>query len=160
MFPAPQKEHEWLSRLVGDWKSQMECVMGPDQPPTKSEGKESVRSFGGLWTLGEGFGQSPDGQDVHSVMTLGFDPQRGKFVGTFIASCMTNLWLYEGSLDASGKILTLDTEGPSFTGDGTMSKYQDIIEFISDDHRTLSSQVLQPDGSWVRFMTAHYYRVK
>jgi hypothetical protein len=93
-------------------------------------------------------------------MTLGYDPQTERFVGTFIASMMTHLWPYNGALDATGKVLTLDSEGPSFAGDGTMAKYQDIIEFINDDHRTLSSQVLGPDGQWQPFMKAHYRRKK
>ena len=62
------------------------------------------------------------------------------------------------SLDAGGNILTLDTVGPSFSGDGSSAKYQDIIEFKSADHRTLSSQVLGEDGKWRRFMTANYRR--
>ena len=41
---------------------------------------------------------------------------------------MTHLWVYDGALDAAGKVLTLDAEGPSFTGDGTTAKYQDVIE--------------------------------
>ena len=87
-----------------------------------------------------------------------YDPAAKWFVGTFVASMMTQLWVYNGSLDAEEKILTLDTEGPSFSGDGTMSKYQDIIEFISNDQRTLSSQFLGPDGQWQAFMKAHYQR--
>ena len=62
-------------------------------------------------------------------------------------------------LDAAGKVLTLDAEGPSFT-DGKMAKYQDMIEFKSDDHRVLSSQSLGDDGKWQRFMTANYRRRK
>jgi hypothetical protein len=41
-----------------------------------------------------------------------------------------------------------------------MAKYQDIMEFVSDDHRTLSSQMQNDDGTWNKFMTAHYYRKK
>lgn len=156
--PEPQKEHVWLHKLVGEWTSEMECFMGPDQPPMKTTGRESVRSLGGLWTLGKGAGDAPDGTPVESIMTLGYDPQRQKFVGTFVASCMTHLWVYEGTLDETGKVLTLDTEGPSFTGDGSMSKYQDIIEFVSDDHRVLRSRVPGEDGKWTEFMTAHYRR--
>ena len=73
---------------------------------------------------------------------------------------MTHLWPYKGTLDADENVLTLDSEGPSFAGDGTMAKYQDIIEFLNDDLRTLSSQYLGPDGKWVPFMKAHYHRVK
>lgn len=132
--------------------------MGPDQPPMKWAGRESVRSLGGLWTLGEGLGEMPGGGESSSIMTLGYNPELKCFVGTFVASVMTHLWPYNGTLDAAEKVLTLDSEGPSFAGDGTMSKYQDIIEFVDDNHRTLSSQFLGPDGKWVPFMKAHYHR--
>ena len=159
MIEKPQQEHHWLDRLVGEWTSEMECVMGPGQPATKSRGTESVRSLGGLWTIGEGTGEMPEGGTAISVMTLGYDPKAGRFVGTFIASVMTYLWTYSGSLDESGKVLALDAEGPSFTGEGT-AKYQDRIEFVDDDHRILTSQMLGEDGEWNRFMTAHYHRKK
>jgi hypothetical protein len=71
---------------------------------------------------------------------------------------MTHLWPYFGSLDASNGILTLDSEGPSFSGDGTMAKYQDVIEFITQDHRTLTARVQSADGAWQQFMVAHYRR--
>jgi hypothetical protein len=159
-MPEPQTEHQWLQKLVGDWTFESECVMGPDQPPMKSSGSESVRSLGGLWTLGEGRGEMPGGGIGTTLMTLGYDPARKRFVGTFVGSMMTHLWVYDGALDPDGKVLTLDAEGPSFVGDGKLVKYQDIIEFKSDDHRVLSSQALGDDGKWHRFMTANYRRSK
>jgi hypothetical protein len=160
MHQQPQKEHKWLHKLVGDWTFEIECDAGPDQPKSISTGTESVRSFGGIWTIGDGLAPGPDGAEFKSIMTLGYDPQKKKFVGTFIGTMMTNLWVYEGSLDAAEKILTLDTEGPSFTDPTKIVKYQDIIEFISDDERTLSSQSLGDDGKWTKFMKATYRRKK
>jgi Protein of unknown function (DUF1579) len=93
------------------------------------------------------------------MMTLGFDPQSDRFVGTFVGSMMTHLWLYNGSLDVDGKVLTLDTEGPNFN-QTAMAKYKDTIEFVSDDHRVMTSQILMDDGNWLLFMTAHYQRQK
>jgi hypothetical protein len=160
MHPEPQKEHRWLQQLVGEWTFEGECVMGPDQLPMKSTGTESVRSLGGLWTIGEGAGDMPgDGGMCRTIMTLGFDSRTGRFVGTFVVSEMTHLWLYDGSLDAAGKVLTLDTEGPSFTGP-EMAKYQDIIEIIDADHRILRSQILGAGGKWTQFMSARYQRKK
>jgi hypothetical protein len=156
----PQQEHQWLQQLVGDWTFEHECSMGPDQPPTKAQGTERVRSLGGLWTIGEGQGDMPGGGTCTSVMTLGYDPQSKRYVGTFIASMMTHLWLYSGTRDASGKVLILDTEGPSMAGDGKMVKYQDVIEMVSSDHRTLKSRMRGDDGKWHEFMTAHYRRKK
>lgn len=162
MFAEPTKEHRWLQRMVGEWSFEGECAaMGPDQPPMKSTGQCVTRSLGGLWTLNEGSGEMPGGGGtMSSIITLGYDPSRGKFVGTFIASMMTHLWLYEGSLDASGKVLTLDAEGPSMAGDGGMAKYQDIVTVENDNHWILSSQMEGPDGQWIPFMTAHYRRKK
>jgi hypothetical protein len=68
--------------------------MGQDQPPMKSTGKQSTRSLGSLWTLAEMESNGPDGQPMRSVITLGFDPVKQRFVGTFVASCMTYLWPY------------------------------------------------------------------
>jgi Protein of unknown function (DUF1579) len=90
-------------------------------------------------------------------MTLGYDPQKSRYVGTWVGSMMTYLWIYNGSLDEQGKILTLDTEGPNFEGEG-LSKFQDMIEVKNDNHRILTSQRLGEDGKWHRFMTAHYSR--
>lgn len=160
MKSEPQKEHEWLQQLVGEWTSESECDMGPDQP-SKFRGTETVRTLGGLWTICEGRGEMPGGGLSQSIMTLGYDPQKKRFVGTFIASVMTYLWIYDGSLDAARKVLTLDCEGPSFSGDGKMAKYQDIIEIQGPDQRTLSARVLGEDGKWGPFfMTVMYRRVK
>ena len=158
MHAEPQAEHQWLQKLVGEWTFESDCSMGPDQPPVKTIGQETVRSLGGLWTIGEGTAGDANTGVWSSIMTLGYDPLQKRFVGTFIASMMTHLWPYNGTLDASGKVLTLDSEGPSMAGDGSMAKYQDIIEFIDDNHRTLSSWVQGADGNWTHFMTGHYHR--
>jgi hypothetical protein len=160
MFAEPQQQHQWLEKLVGEWSFESECIMGPDQPPSKHTGSESVRSIGGLWTIGEGRGDLPEGGQMTTILTLGYDPRIKRFVGTFIASMMTHMWLYNGSLDAAGKVLTLDTEGPDFSGGPDLVKYQDIFEFISDDHRVLKSRLQGSDGKWNHFMTAHYRRKK
>lgn len=161
MMPEIQQQHKWLQRLVGTWDMEGECMTGPDQPSMKSRGREVVRSLGGLWTIGEGVGQMPGGGEMHSVMTLGYNPQRKRFVGTFIASVMTHLWLYEGSLDAGCSVLTLDCKGPNMmpgADPGELVPYQDIIEFVDDNHRILRSRAPGPDGRWMQFMEAHYHR--
>ena len=152
------KEHAWLKQLVGEWTGEGDCVMGPGQPNQAFKVEESVRAIGDVWVQAEGRGKMPDGSPSITVITLGFDPERNRFVGTFIGSMMTHLWIYEGELDPAGKILTLGVEGPSMLGDGKMVKYQDIVEVKSDEHRTLTSQMQMPDGTWNRFMTAHYRR--
>ena len=155
MKTEPQNEHQWLQKLVGEWTYETEATMGPDQPPEKSTGTESVRSLGGLWILAEGQGEMPGGGAMTMMMTLGYDPQKQRYVGTWVGSMMTHLWVYDGELDAVERVLTLNSEGPAMTGEGKMAKYKDAIEFKSDDHRVLTSHVLGDDAQWHQFMTAN-----
>ncbi len=155
---TPNADHHWLQKLVGEWTYESECSMGPDQSPMKMTGKDSVRAIGPFWVQCEGTATMPDGTPGTTQMTLGFDPNKKRYVGSFIGSMMTFFWLYDGGRE--GDVLTLDAEGPNMAVPGTMAKYQDIIEFKSDDHRVLYAQTLGEDGKWVRFMTAHYRRTK
>jgi hypothetical protein len=157
MKAEPQQEHQWLQKLVGEWEFEAEATMKPGEPPVKSTGTESVRSVGGLWIVAEGKGEMPGGGPATTLMTLGYDPQKKRYVGTWIGSMMTHLWLYEGVLDG-GNVLPLETEGPSMSGDGKLAKYRDVIEIRSEDHRILTSQMPGDDGAWKTFMTAHYRR--
>jgi Protein of unknown function (DUF1579) len=159
MHVEPQKEHQWLQKLVGEWTTEMEAAMGPDKPVEKFTGTDSVRSIGGVWVMCEGRGPMPDGGSAVTFMTLGYDPTKKRYVGTFIGSMMTHMWVYAGIVDTAGKVLTLDTEGPSFKGDGGLVKYQDIIEVKGDDHWVLRSRALGDDGAWGPFfMNADYRR--
>ena len=150
------KEHQWLEQMVGEWSSEMEANM-PDGTPSTHTARERVRSLGGAWVVLEA-DMSGDGSQP-TLMTLGYDPARGRFVGSFIGSMMTNQWVYEGELDESGTRLVLSTRGPSAAGDGTLTDYRDTVEIRSPDHRVLTSSYRGEDGEWHHFMTAHYHRV-
>ena len=77
----PQKEHQWLQRIVGEWTCEGEAMMKPGEPPVKWKATEVVRPLGGLWIVGEGKGDAPGGGTSISMMTLGYDPQRN---GTWV----------------------------------------------------------------------------
>ena len=158
MQVQPQKEHQWLQKLIGEWTYETEVKMGSDQTPEKSTGTETVRSLGELWILAEGQGEMPGCGQATTLMTLGYDSQKQCYVGTWIGSMMTYLWQYSGELDAGETVLTLNSDGPAMTGDEKMAKYKDVIEFKSNDHRVMTSHVLNDDGQWHHFMTAHYRR--
>ena len=154
----PQAEHQWLQQLVGEWTVESDATMAPGEAPMKWRGHEKVRSLGGLWVVAEGESEMPDGGKGQMIMTLGYDPAKGQFVGTFMASMMTMLWTYEGELDADRRVLTLSAEGPSMTGDGK-ALYHDIVEIVDRNTRTFRSEMQMPDGQWHQFMRAEYKRV-
>lgn len=160
MHVEPLVEHRWLENLLGDWTIETDMDMGPNQLKGTSVGKESVRLLGDLWVLCDMESEMPEGDMALSQMTLGYDPQKKSFVGSFVSSCMAHLWVYEyGTLDDAGKTLTLNATGPSFTGDG-MSQFQDVIEIVNKDCRILHALMLDENEVWQEFMTAKYTRKK
>lgn len=158
MFAKPQAQHEWFNDFLGEWEFTHECVMGPGQPPNLSTGKLSARTLGGLWLLMDCSGGTPGTDAWTSQFTLGFDPAKDRFVGTFVASMMTHLWIYEGELDAGGQQLIMNVDGPTFDGSG-MARYQDCYEKISRDHWILRSRLQGADGQWQQFLEGHHRRV-
>jgi hypothetical protein len=154
-------QHAWLHQLVGEWQFEGESVVAEGEPAMKSSGTESVRKLGDAWVLCEGRGPMGGGLAL-TQFTFGYDPAKGQFVGTFIGSMMTHLWIYDrGELDAAGRTLSLNAEGPAFDKpSGTMAQYRDSIEIVGPDERILRSHLKGPDGNWTLFMTLRYRRTR
>ncbi|MCC7369849.1 MAG: DUF1579 domain-containing protein [Chloroflexi bacterium] len=152
----PQAEHEWLQKFVGEWESVTEMSCGPTGEPVKATGTMSIRSIGGFFIHGEATGVMPDGDSMISFMTLGFDAQAGKYVGTWFGSMMTKLWVYDATRE--GEKLILASEGPSFEAPGKTTMYHDIVELVDDNHHTLTARFQGQDGNWNEMMKTDYYR--
>lgn len=149
----PQAEHGFLEKLVGRWE-----VTAKDMPDAGTW-TEVVRSLHGIWFVAEGSGDMPEVGPVTTVLTLGYDPDKAKYVGSWIGSMMTHMWVYEGEISADGRTLSLHTTGPDFANPEKTGEYREQIVFTDDDHRSFISSARQPDGSWKQFMEASYTRI-
>ena len=97
---------------------------------------------------------------MHAIQTIGYDTEKKHYIGTWVDSMTNHLWTYEGSVDKTGKILTLQADGPSFTKPGEKSPYRDIYEFVNKDEVKFTSQIQGEDGKWITFTTGVTKRVK
>ena len=102
---------------------------------------------------------SSTGHLILATELLGYDAEKRKYVGTWVDSMNSYLWKYEGSVDASGKVLTLETVGPSPLKPGLV-RFKEVTEFRSKDHRVFTSSMQNDDGTWVTLVTADYRRKK
>ena len=131
----------------------------PGKSPVSIAGTGIRRALGELWTVSEGTSDTPGGPSM--LRTLGYDPQKGKFVSTWISSMMSHLWVYEGFLDADERVLTLEAVGPSFTRPGELVQYRNFITVIDHDYHTMTGASLGDDGQWKNeTMTMHFRRKK
>lgn len=158
-FPGPEKEHQWLQKFVGEWATTSKATMGPDQPPMECTGTIKSRMMGGFWVVNE-IKISFQGDPMLALQTIGYDAAKKKYVGTWVDSATNHMWLYEGTIDESGKKLTLEAEGPNFMSEGKLTKFRDAYEFKTPNHIIVTSSMLGNDGQWITFLTGDAKRIK
>jgi hypothetical protein len=155
----PAKEREWLKQLVGEWDVKWKMYMQPDQPPAESAGTDTVRALGNHWIVAEAK-TTMMGAPYNGILSLGYDPRKKQFHGTWIDSFGCQLWVYKGTLNDAGDTLTLETEGPSLQAPDKTARYREIIQFTGRDSRTFNSSFETEDGSWMKIVTIEYRRKK
>ena len=130
-MPTPGPEHALLAKAAGKWKAMTKMVMDPSQPPMIGEGIEEVASVcNGLWISITYKGS--DGFEGHGVE--GYDTMKKKYVGTWVDSWGTHVSLFEGTADASGKILSYTMMSPN-PATGAMEPHTMQHEFVNDATR-------------------------
>ena len=163
-MPKPTREHEWLRQLEGSWAGEIELFVDPMNPakplekPLRSKMTETTTLLGGWWALAAVKGEIA-GQIFDARGQYGYDAEKKKYIGTWIDSMMPHLWQYEGSLDASGKVLTLEAMGPDCANPTALTKYRDVHEIVDRDTRRMSSAI-QREGKWVPILRGELKRAK
>ncbi len=150
--PAPTKEREWLHQLAGQWEADLEVWAGPGNPPQKLKSTEDTRRIGGSWILSESEVVAP-GMPFARALILGYDPQKKKYVGTWVDSNSTHIGRYEGSLDAAGTTLTLEGEMPSPFDPTRSVRVREVIELKSRDQKVVTTSLQGEDGNWFTLVT-------
>ncbi len=158
-MPKPKPEHAWLDKFVGSWTTDAKGTMGPDQPPMECKGALTSRKLGEFWILNELKGDMA-GAPMTGIQTIGYDDNKKKYVGTWVDTMSDFMWKYEGTVDKTGKILTLEADGPNFVEPNKQTKFQDIYEFKTNDEMIMTSKMLGSDGKWVTFMSGVAKRKK
>ncbi len=158
MATQPLPEHEWLKKLLGEWKTEGEMSM-PDGQKMTSHGTASTKSLGGLWAFSDVTDTMPNGMEMTGYFALGYDVSFKEYRAAMIMSASSHLWKYTGELSADGKKMTLNCEGPDMVKDGATALYRDEIELVDDDHHTRTSYGQDENGEWQLFATTHYTRV-
>ncbi len=146
-FPKPTAAHQWLEQFAGDWTTEAEIHMIPGQPPMRSTGKEHIRMLGGFWLISEG--QSAcDKMPYGNILSLGYDPVKNKYIGSWVDTMTSKLWTYEGTLNAEGSVLTLETEGSCPMEPDKHRQFREVLERVTPDHKRFSSSLQLDDGTW------------
>jgi hypothetical protein len=103
-------------------------------------------------------GRRERGEDGPQWSADDHDRNGNRTCAGWILGCRRRKFPTDG--DELSNDITLETEGPNFTKPGEMSKYKDIIEFKTPDHRALTSMMQVENGEWTTFSTGNVRRKK
>lgn len=144
----------WLKQFEGDWTVE---AKKPGADEVSHTVTMNAKAAGQQWMVVKQVGKMGE-IDFEAVQTLGYDAKEKRYVGTWVDSTSSYIWQLSGTLDESGKKLTLGTEGADWTDPEKKRKYRDVYEFKSEDEIATVSQMLGDDGKWQTFMTGKMTR--
>ena len=147
---TPQKEHEFLKKLVGNWDVTL-YIMGEE-----IEGKEHNELIaGGLWLTTQ-FTANMMGQPFEGHGILGYDTNKKKYVSVWVDPSRTDLNTMEATM--KGTTRTGTTMMMGMTGEKVETR---VVETMpDDDHRVLTFHQKGPDGKEMELMMIKYKRAK
>ena len=142
--PSPAPSTRCSRRTSATWDATVEMFMAPGAPPALSKGTETVTMMGGFWQLSE-FKSEMMGQPFEGRGTMGYDPAKKKYVGTWVDTMTPGYYTVEGTYDAATKTLTGVMEGPDPSGQ--VAKTKETTVWKDADTRVFT--MYAPDGQTV-----------
>ena len=108
--PKPTAQHKDAEKDVGDWDATVRIFMPGQAEPSETKGSEKISMLGGLWQLSD-FQSDMFGNPFQGRGQTGYDPKKGKYVGTWVDTFSTKVTLLEGSVEHDSRnALTPDDE--------------------------------------------------
>lgn len=151
----PGAEHQKLAAKAGTWNAALE-MMGPDGQPMRSKGTSTMTmGCGGLWLIDD-FHAELGGAPFHGHGMTGYDPAKGKYVGTWVDSMSTSLLTMEGGYDKTGKVLTMTGMAPGMDGKPVSTRYVTTHQDANTD--VFEMFMPGPDGKEMKVLTITYTR--
>ena len=152
-MPAPGPEHEHLKHSVGTWDAVVEMVGMP-----ASKGVSEMKlTKNGFWLVDD-FKADFGGMAFEGHGLTGYDPIKGKYVGTWIDNMSPALMVMEGSYDAKTKTMTMTGDG--YDMQGAKVKLREVIFNKTPDVTIFEMHQTGADGKEAKLMTITYTRRK
>jgi Protein of unknown function (DUF1579) len=147
----PGPEHEALKRLVGDW----DCTIHMQGAEFKGTANYKL-GYGGFW-ITEHFNADFGGMKFEGRGTTGYDPNKKKYITTWIDSMTPKLMIMEGTMDKDAKTFTETGEGTGM--DGKPAKFKSVSEYKDNDTINFTMYTVA-NGKEQEMMKINYTRKK
>lgn len=153
---TPMEEHKMLKMDEGKWQATISMWNEQNKVTAKYTAIETNEMIGELWSIGKLQGQIA-GTDFSGFATLGYDPVKKKYIGTWIDSTRPEITEMEGNYDSKTKTLVLFYT--SLDQNGNPGKRKNVM--IYQDKKTRDfTMFIKQNEKWVKSMTILYQRIE
>jgi hypothetical protein len=144
-----------MKRDVGDWNLVIKMFGAPGAAPAISKGTETRFMLGDMWLIGHFKGQIM-GASFAGLRQTGFDPQKNKFVASWVDSTSRYPTQMEGTWDAKTSTMTWIGTGKSPSGSEMRAK---IVVAYNEDGSHISTMYAMRNGQEMKMMEFHYTKI-
>ena len=155
---AVTENHKKMEPLVGEWRADVKVWMAPGEPQRSQGTSKNEMILGGRFLKSE-FSGTMMGKPFKGIGINGYDIHKGKFTGLWLDDMSTSYMASEGTLDSSGKVLTLTSEFDCPVRKQKV-KMRMVSTLIDNDSHKLEMFDSTPDGNEMKTMEILYARVK
>ena len=143
-MPQPTDQHHRILADVGTWNVKCTYMMDPSQPEMVCDATETIEPVGGFWTVSR-FESDFMGMPFVGRCTLGYDPRKERFVGSWVDCMSSTMFVMEGGFRADGKTLEMHSEGPHMAT-GEIVPMRMVTTYRDDGTRAFDMFVGNPGG--------------
>jgi len=161
-YAQPGDHHARLQPLVGQWNMTVRWMMTPGQPVQEHTGTGEYKwILGGRYLLEKirGNPETEDETPFEGLGILGYDNLKEKYVAMWIDNMTTAISTFEGTCDASGKVITLvgeDTDPMT----RKPKKVRSVLRIVDEDKWVSETYCHGPDGKKFKALEIIYARKK
>lgn len=153
-------EHERLKAFEGTWDAATSMWMDPSAPPEAGKGTAVTSSiFGGRFSRMDYTGEW-NGQPFTGMAMTGYDNTTKKYVGSWVDSMSTAMFVSEGDYDDATKTWTFHSEMADPMAPGTKFKVRETVKIDSPDQHTMTWYETRGAGPEMKTMQIVYTRKK
>jgi hypothetical protein len=153
----PGPEHEFFEHFLGSWKYESTMWMEPSAEPMITLGESTGKMILGGRFLQTEYRGDFMGMPFQGLGIDGYDRVAEKFVSVWMDNMGTMMIQLEGSLDKSGKVLTMHAEflNPM---NREVQKVRSVTTILDDKSHKFQWFGPGPDGKEFLTMEMHYTR--
>ena len=137
--PPPTAEHKKLLESAGNWEGSV-VFIAPDKTESTATAREKIEPIGPYWTQSR-FESNFMGSPYLGTGVMGYDPEKKKFIGTWVDNMSSHFALMEGKME--GDKLVMRWQAPDMTS-GKLVPHRSETTHAAD---TVTTSFFTGDGA-------------